>query len=365
MPLQLSLPKVWSNKVITTSPSNQVRKAKLFQWEYWPFWVVYWPFIPYWAWISLRARSFFFFTAANPTIEFGGMLGESKHKIYDLIPDKFLPKTILLDPQIELAEFKKVLENHNLFYPFILKPDIGNRGWMVEKINEEAELIKYLTQTKVPFLLQEYVDHPIELGIFYHRQPEEEEGKVTSVVMKELLHVVGDGHRSIRELMKSSSRAMMHLEILEEKSAALLDSIPPLGKVEVLVSIGNHCRGTKFLDANHLITPALQKVFDDLAKTIDGFYFGRFDLRCRSLDDLYKGQHIKIMELNGAGAEPAHIYHPGRSILKGYRDIAYHLNKLCDISIANRRKGIKYYSTKEGIQALLTLRKYNKSFRNG
>jgi hypothetical protein len=52
--------------------------TRLTQWEYWPFEVIYLPIFVYWLWLSVKARSLFFFSAANPSIENGGMLGESK-----------------------------------------------------------------------------------------------------------------------------------------------------------------------------------------------------------------------------------------------------------------------------------------------
>jgi len=55
--------------------------TKITHWEYWPFELVYFPVVLYYFWLSIRARSFFFFSASNPSIETGGMLGESKFGI--------------------------------------------------------------------------------------------------------------------------------------------------------------------------------------------------------------------------------------------------------------------------------------------
>ena len=113
--------------------------------------------------------------------------------------------------------------------------------------------------------------------------------------------------------------------------------------------IGNHSRGTKFLDANHLITSDLTRVFDRISQSIDGFYFGRFDLRCSTVADLYAGRNIKILELNGAGAEPAHIYQPGASIQAAYQALFHHWRVLYDISLENHRRGVAYMTLREVI----------------
>jgi len=82
----------------------------------------------------------------------------------------------------------------------------------------------------------------------------------------------------------------------------------------VLEPIGNHCRGTTFLNANDIIDEKLTKVFDSISNRIPGFYFGRYDLRCSSIEDLKKGKNVRIIELNGAGSEPDNIYHSCASI---------------------------------------------------
>src|SRR2546430_15271244 len=45
---------------------------KMFNWELWPFYVLYTPIGPVWFWYCLKARSFWFFSTSNPTITFGG-----------------------------------------------------------------------------------------------------------------------------------------------------------------------------------------------------------------------------------------------------------------------------------------------------
>src|SRR5215218_4343693 len=77
-------------KKLTQSPFV----IRLSHWEYWPFHVVYALIYPYWFWLCLKARSLFFFSAANPSLENGGFLMESKKSIYDLIPQKYYPRTL-------------------------------------------------------------------------------------------------------------------------------------------------------------------------------------------------------------------------------------------------------------------------------
>jgi hypothetical protein len=82
----------------------------------------------------------------------------------------------------------------------------------------------------------------------------------------------------------------------------------------------------------------------DIPKQIDGFYFGGFDLRCTSIEDLKQGKNISILELNVAGAEPAHIYDPSFSFLKAQQVIAQHYTMLYNASKINNKKGVTYMS---------------------
>ncbi|HEX3383980.1 MAG TPA: hypothetical protein VHS53_02270, partial [Mucilaginibacter sp.] len=82
---------------------------RLFNWEYWPFIAIYSPILFYWLWLCLRSRSFFFFSAANPLIENGGFAGESKKRIYDLIPQQYYPRTRLFRAGATFTDVQKVL----------------------------------------------------------------------------------------------------------------------------------------------------------------------------------------------------------------------------------------------------------------
>ena len=124
---------------------------------------------------------------------------------------------------------------------------------------------------------------------------------------------------------------------------------PTKNEKVVLEHIGNHCRGTKFLDSTYEADQGLNEAIDELAKQIPDFHYGRFDLRCQSMDDLKQLRNFKILELNGAASEPAHIYEPGYSIFKAYKVIFWHHRQLAKISRVNHRNGIPYVSFGKGM----------------
>ena len=331
--------------------------VRLTNWEYWPFSVIYFPVSFYYIWLAIKCRSFFFFTAANPRIDFGGMLGEKKSEIFDLIPNKFIPETKLI-PHGNLEEAKRFVKR--LGFPVIAKPDIGERGIGVKKMDSEEELIKYVSSCPVNFLMQQQITYPIELGVFFIKYPGDKIGKVTSIMRKNFLTVVGDGTATIMELLTNNVRAQLTANLKSDYLRKIGKSVPAEGEEVLIESIGNHCRGTQFLNDNHHIDKELNKAINSLAAQIPDFYFGRFDLKCQSYNDLKQLKNVKILELNGAGAEPGHIYQPGYSLLQAYKDIFWHLRTLADISLLNHKKGVPYWSFLKGYQKWKNHLRYNR-----
>lgn len=330
---------------------------KLTHWEYWPFDIFYFPVKIYFAWLALKHRSFFFFTSSNPSIDFGGMLGESKSEIFKLIPSAYYPKTKLI--KTGDGESAKSFAS-SIGYPVIVKPDIGERGKLVERINTEEALIAYMKQCPVAFLIQELVEYPIELGIFYVRHPNEEHGSITSITQKKFLGVTGDGKSTVEQLLRSSARAALQLDFDHPRFAKLMKRVPNFGEEVRVESIGNHCRGTSFLDANFEIDDQLNHAIDKLSKQIKGFYFGRFDIQCASFDDLRELKNFKILELNGSGAEPGHIYQPGASLIEAYKVLFWHFKKLSAISAANKNNGFSYWSFDRGMKKLKAIKAHDR-----
>ncbi len=322
---------------------------KVRSWEYWPFGFVQAPIILYYIWLSVKARSLLFFSASNPGILTGGMFGESKFDVLEKIPAEYKPTSILVKHPTSATQVRQILIDNELSFPIIFKPDLGERGWMVKKIKSEEEIEDYLKKVRWDFIIQEYVDLPLEFSVFYSRNPTAEKGRVTSVTMKEMLKVTGDGKSNLKELILAKDRAKLQWRVLQNTFSEQLKEVPQAGKEIELVPIGNHCLGTTFINRNNLISERLSDSFDLISKRISGFYFGRYDLRVASLEDLEQGR-IVIMELNGCGAEPSHIYHPGASFFKAVRDLFVHWQTIYSISMANHHLGTPFLPWKNGVE---------------
>lgn len=320
---------------------------KTVSWEYWPMWLVYMPAGVYYLYLALKARSFYFFSASNPGIENGGMFFESKWKIFELMPKEYFPNTILISEEDTIEIITRKMEDAQINFPIIAKPDRGERGWCVKKINSLVELENYKKKTTISFLIQSYVNYPLELSVFYVRQPNQDKGKITSVTLKKLLSVTGDGKSTIGQLIVSNNRAFLQSNKLRQNEQINFDHVLEKGKEHILVPYGNHVLGAMFLNYNHIIDKELTTTFDNISKQINGFYFGRYDLRCSNIEDLKNGKNIAILELNGAGAEPAHIYDPNFSFIKAQIVLIHYFKNMFAIARQNNKRGTAYMTHQE------------------
>lgn len=337
------------NKKSTVIPTLPLWMVRVFNYEYWPFQLLFFPCFFYWIVLSFRARSFVYFTATNPAIDLGGFFGESKINILNRVDAKHKPLTFLIDKSWTASDILNKMVMENISFPIICKPDKGEMGFQVQKILNREELAEYLATSPNEILIQEFVEYSFELGILYYRYPSGKSG-ISSVVEKEFMSVEGDGQSSVEELMKKNNRYRFQIPRFRVEKEGLLKSIPPIEKKIELEPIGNHCKGTRFINGERLINQQLVAVFDTIAESMEGFYFGRFDLKVRSISDLYNGENIKILEVNGTTSEPAHIYGAGMTLWKAYRDIFFNMKIVNQIAIENHACGIKYMSVGEVIK---------------
>ena len=280
----------------------------------------------------------------------GGFFMDSKIEIYNLIPQKYFPKTEFVKEKTDFTSVLNLLETSKISLPFIVKPDIGLRGSAVKKIDTLEELKIYNEKANFDYLLQNLIPYPNEVGIFYVRFPNQKNGKITGIVAKEFLIIEGNGTSTIEELLKTNPRYEFQLKALQKEYGNLLQDVLPKGEKRNLVPYGNHARGAKFLDYSHLISEKLTQVIDEMCLQIPEFYFGRMDLMYNSWEELEAGKNFLVVELNGAASEPTHIYDPKHSLFFAWKELARHITYMYKISVANHKRGFPYLSHKIGMQ---------------
>jgi len=322
----------------------------VFNWEYWPFGLVYFPIFFLWTYYAIKAKTIFFFNAANPKIKNGGFMNESKIEIYDLIPQQYYPKTLFVKGKSNFDSIVIKLNESGQQFPLIAKPDMGLRGNAVKKVNSIEELKSYHEKADFDFLIQDVIPYENEVGIFYVKLPNESKGKITGIVAKEFLIVEGDGKSTIEELIKKNPRFELQLIALKKEYKDKLLKVLLEGEKLNLVPYGNHARGAKFIDASHLISDKLTHVIEEISSNISEFYFGRFDIMYNTFEELENGQNFSIVELNGSGSEPTHIYDPKHSIFFAWKELARHIGYMYKIGQHNHNRGFKFLNHKEGMK---------------
>ncbi|HQV06670.1 MAG TPA: hypothetical protein PKW62_07925, partial [Chitinophagaceae bacterium] len=115
-----------------------------------------------------------------------------------------------------------------------------------------------------------------------------------------------------------------------------------------------------FTNLHNQINDSLHRVFDKLSHYNNQFYYGRYDIKTSSIEDLIEGKNFLILEFNGCGAEPNHIYDCNMSLRKAYGTILHHWKVLYKISRYNHQQGIKRWSFMKGYRYLKEAKRHFK-----
>lgn len=319
--------------LLLTPTGRSVLAAWIARWlerEYWPTWLVYAMIAPEYVRLGLR-YSPAAFTACNPGIPgAGGMIGERKSHILralDAATDAVLPWALLPnhpDPAHRADLARRLIHARPELggYPIILKPDDGYRGHGVTLIRDPDQLLPAIARLPVDAILQRYHPGPKECGVLWVRRTDDPaKGRIYSITGKQFPTVIGDGVRTIEQLIWSTPRLARQAGVFLERLADRRDEVPDAGRRVSLGVAGNHCQGTLFTDAAHLITPELTAAIDRIAQAFPGpdgapggLDVGRFDLRYTTDAHLRQGRGFAIVELNGTSSEPTNMYDPSRSL---------------------------------------------------
>ncbi len=298
----------------------------------------------------LRSRAVWFFTPSNPKLTFGGMEGEPKREMYDLLPLNLYPATLNVLPSQRFDEVLKHINISGIEYPFIVKPEVGGQGILFRKIDNQASLKHYHSFVPVEYIIQKMVHYPIEVSVFHIKHPEQQKGIVTGFLHKIPLQVLGDGKHTLAQLVLLNPKAQKRYNDLHSRHAEKWNKILSINEKYILSYAANHNKGAHFIDLKDFINDDLVAVFDRLSIRINDFFYGRYDVMCNSIEDLQQGKNFTILEYNGCGAEPNHFYDTGYTLRGAHKEILKHWKLLYEISKHNADQGIKPWSFWRGVK---------------
>jgi hypothetical protein len=316
--------------------------------------VFYMPMALAWAALALRYGSVTLPTSANPSMDAGGLWGESKIQCMSILGAEAMAWTAPFlwvengdgssESQREtvhrtVTAMRKA--GHN--FPIVAKPDLGYQGWGVRRIDSLSDLRAYLETYPAGqrLMLQQLVPYEGEAGIFYVRRPGEDRGRIYSMALVYYPHVIGDGHSTLERLIDADPWLLKAEDEIKEANRTRLNWIPALGETVRLTFCGSYRLGAVYRDARDHVTDALSNRIEAICRDIPGFYFGRFDIRFKSLEALKRGEDFRILEINGAGAEVLHIWDGKTTLRRAYHDLLRQYGLLFRIAADNRALGHK------------------------
>jgi hypothetical protein len=323
---------------------NNPAMQRWLKWEFWPARLFYFPILLNYLRLGLKYGGFNLPTIANPGMYTGGLVGESK--VFTLqqlsrTSAEFTARSGLVKASIpgRMDRLREICAEQGLELPLVLKPDVAQRGMGFKLVRAWNEAREYLSQVTEDVVAQEYAPGPGEAGIFYYRFPHEARGRIFAITEKIFPTIIGDGVRTVEELVRADARAAIMAKTYLQRHHAIRGTVLASGQTLKLVEAGNHCQGCIFRDGMHLWSEALEIRIDEISRKVPGFFIGRYDVRYPAKADIRAGENFKIVELNGASSEATSIYDARNSIFRAYATLFKQWDLVFAIGAANRALG--------------------------
>ncbi len=291
---------------------------------------------------------------------FSGFEGETKEEMFQYLPSQFSPGTLFIKHAEAFDCILKKMQRAHLQFPVAVKPDIGTKGLLFRKIENKEQLKNYHELLPFSYVIQELITLPLEMSIFYVRYPNSKKGIITGLISKEYLCVTGDGKSTLKKLIEQHPKAFMIAAEQKHKHATQLNNVIEANDIYYLNELGNHNRGAKFINLQHEIDEQLLSTINKINLFSKQYYYGRYDIKTTSLEDLKACKNVSILEFNGVGSEPNHIYDIGLSYKQAIKIIAQHWKYMYEIGRINYSRGIPYTPFFKGMQMLSASNKHTK-----
>ncbi len=171
------------------------------------------------------------------------------------------------------------------------------------------------------------------------RYPGEDKGKIISITLKYAPVVVGDGVKTLGQLIDSCPRAGKLQHLYKPRHAEKLDQVIEQNEEFQLAFSGSHCRGSIFRNGNQFITDKLTRKLDAIFDDIDGFHYGRLDIKFADINQFMNGESFTILEINGASSEAAHIWDSRTPLKDIFSTLLTQYRILFDIGAKQKKRG--------------------------
>ncbi len=255
-----------------------------------------------------------------------GFFEISKTEIATHLNPHYYPKTLLVKPKQPIREVLYLMDSVGLTFDggLICKPDMGERSYGVEWIHDVEELNRYAAKIKRPFLIQQKLSQHREFTLSFFRDEESNEFCVEALMERNFPFAEGFGKTTLYDLIVKKPLSEIQQEsILSLLSQDQLDRVLACGEVFPLGGLGSMSYGTTLTRRVLLssektsLNSWVKQVLTDTKGDVYDIWFGRFDIRANSVEDLLAGRAM-IIELNGAMAMPLEGCSPHMDIYLRY-----------------------------------------------
>lgn len=319
--------------------------------EFWPAWLMYLPVVVQSLGMAIWHRSLTLPLIANPLLPLSGMVGVGKSELFvqasgeceKAILAWFMHSRSDTDLSVQVDNIRTLMTERDFSYPVVCKPDIGCRGSGVKLVHNDEQLAEVIVCYPIGALMmvQQRSQFEPEAGVFFVKDPTQTDGVIISLALKYMPYVVGDGSKTLRELIASDPRAGQLQHLYFDRHQHMLASIIPAGEPYRLIFAASHSRGAIFRDARELITPELTRRINQIMTDLPHFYYGRMDIKFKDVASLRNGEHIEIVEINSASSESLHIWDRNASLLTAISSLLFQYRTLYRLGAENRRLGFK------------------------
>ena len=146
--------------------------------------------------------------------------------MYQQLPQWCLPATLFVNITTRLDKVTENMTAAGLNFPIVAKPDTGMQGVLFRILKDGNNLRQYHDAVGENYILQAFVQLPIEFSVFHIRYPGEAKGIITGLVAKDYLHVTGDGKKTLAELVSIHPLAKYKTEELKRRHTEKWNFVP-------------------------------------------------------------------------------------------------------------------------------------------
>ena len=145
-------------------------------------------------------------------------------------------------------------------------PEISECGKAIKFLRDAHDVDHLVSAISASYLVQTYVDLPVEYGVFYVRHADT--SRIVGINGKSFPTVTGDGQRTVQALIEAHDRYTFHWNNFVhgfDMQRVLND-----GERLRLSHIGSHTMGCVFTDETPLATPQMAKRLFSILESVGG-----------------------------------------------------------------------------------------------